>query len=109
MTIHIEDLSFDVIIGILDFERSKTQKIIVNLELTYPYDNNQFINYADIVSLIKNELRTRAYTLLEDALLGLKDLLQKNYPELQNLWLKISKPNIMPECTVSLSQSWNFS
>ncbi|MBU4111247.1 dihydroneopterin aldolase, partial [bacterium] len=33
MTIHIEDLQFQCIIGILDFERVKEQNIIINLTL----------------------------------------------------------------------------
>jgi len=31
MTIHIESLTFECIIGILDFERQKAQKVIVDL------------------------------------------------------------------------------
>jgi len=32
MTIHVEALTFDVIIGLLDFERDKPQKVIIDLE-----------------------------------------------------------------------------
>ena len=108
MTIHIEDLTFDVIIGLLDFERDKPQRVIVNLEASYEYSDDEFIDYADIVLLIQNELKEKRYTLLENALLGLKDVLYTTYPQLQTLSLKISKPDILPECTVSLSKTWNF-
>lgn len=72
MTIHIEALTFDVIIGLLDFERDKPQKVIIDLKASYAYTENEFIDYADMVLLIQNELKEKRYTLLEDALLGVK-------------------------------------
>lgn len=108
MTIHIEDLTFDVIIGLLDFERDRPQRVIINLEASYDYSENDFIDYADMVLLIQNELREKRYELLEEALLGLKEILTTAYPTIQTLLLKISKPDILPECTVSLSKTWHF-
>ena len=108
MTIHIEDLTFDVIIGLLDFEREKPQSVIINLQITYNYSDDQFIDYADIVLLMQNKLKEERYELLENALLGLKRVLYIAYPQLTSLTLKISKPNIIPECTVSLSKTWDF-
>ena len=37
MTLHIEDLKFQAIIGILDFERITPQNVIVNILITYEY------------------------------------------------------------------------
>ncbi|WP_373031179.1 dihydroneopterin aldolase [Sulfurovum sp.] len=108
MTIHIEALTFDVIIGLLDFERDKPQRVIINLEASYDYSDNKFIDYADMVFLIQNELKEKRYELLENALLGLKDILYTTYPNLKTLSLKISKPDILQECTVSLSKTWDF-
>ena len=108
MTIHIEDLTFDVIIGLLDFERDRPQRVIINLQASYEYNDDQFIDYADMVLLIQTELKEKRYELLENALLGLKEVLTTTYPDLQTLSLKISKPDILPQCTVSLSKTWNF-
>jgi dihydroneopterin aldolase len=108
MTIHIEDLTFDVIIGLLDFERDKPQRVIINLEASYDYNDDKFIDYADMVLLIQNELKEKRYELLENALIGLKEVLYTTYPDLQTLSLKISKPDILSNCTVSLSKNWNF-
>jgi dihydroneopterin aldolase len=108
MTIHIEDLTFEVIIGLLDFERDRPQRVIINLEASYDYSDNAFIDYADMVLLIQNELKGKRYELLENALLGLKEILTTAYPNIQTLSLKISKPDILPECTVSLSKTWDF-
>ena len=108
MTIHIENLSFEVIIGLLDFERTRPQRVIITLEATYAYSDNNFINYADIVMLIEEKLQQEKYALLENALLGIKTLLHQQYPNIQHLYIKISKPDIMDSCTVSLSKTWNL-
>lgn len=108
MTIHIEALTFDVIIGLLDFERDKPQKVIIDLEASYAYTENEFIDYADMVLLIQNELKEKRYTLLEDALLGVKNSIMTTYPKIKSLSLKIAKPDILPECSVALSNVWEF-
>jgi len=108
MKIHIEALTFNVIIGLLDFEREKPQRVIVNLEADYSYEKNNFIDYADMVLLIQNELKEKRYKLLEEALLGLKSVIYSTYPQLQTLSIKLAKPDILPECSVALSNSWSF-
>jgi dihydroneopterin aldolase len=107
MTIHIESLTFDTIIGLLDFERDKPQKVVIDLSASYTYET-EYLDYADIVTLIQNELKTQRYKLLEDALLGLKNTLIDTYPQIKTLWLKIAKPDILPECSVALSNEWEF-
>ena len=108
MIIHIEALTFEVIIGLLDFERDRPQRVTVDLEASYDYANENFIDYTDMVFLIKKELNEKKYELLEEALLGIKERLCSTYPQLKTLSLKIAKPDILPECTVALSHSWNF-
>ena len=108
MTIHIDDLQFDVIIGLLDFERDRPQRVVIDLEASYAYSNEDFINYADMVFLIQKELKEKRYELLEEALLGLKERLYTSYPQLKTLKLKIAKPDILKECSVALSHSWEF-
>jgi len=108
MRIHIDTLAFETIIGLLDFERDRPQRVIVDLEASYDYDNGDFINYADIVLHIQNELKEKKYKLLEEALLGLKERLHSHYPPLKTLKIKISKPDILDNCNVALSQNWEF-
>ncbi len=108
MTIHIDALQFDVIIGLLDFERERPQRVIIDLEASYDYSNQNFVNYADIASLIQKELKEKRYELLEESLLGLKNILFTTYPQLKTLKLKIAKPDILAECSVALSHSWKF-
>ena len=108
MTIHVEALEFDVIIGLLDFERDRPQRVIIDLEASYNYTNEEFINYADVVDLIQKNLKENRYKLLEEALLGVKILLCASYPHIQTLTLKISKPDILSQCSVALSNSWEL-
>ena len=108
MTIHVKNLTFDAIIGLLDFEREKPQQVIINLHILYDYANNKFIDYADIVFLIKENLKEKRYTLLENALLGLKEVLHTTYPQMKSLTIQIEKPDVLPECSVGLSESWLF-
>ena len=102
MKIHIEDLSFQCIIGLLDFERINPQEVIINLELDYEY-KNEFINYADVVNLIQNHLLEKKYELIETALDELFSLLAQTFPLIKQLQIKITKPNILPNCQVSVS------
>lgn len=102
MTIHIEDLKFQCIIGILDFERTTPQDVIINLIIEYNYKNT-FINYADIVEIIKKTMIKSEFFLIEDALESLNLKLIKEYKAIKSINLKITKPSILPDCKVSVS------
>ncbi len=107
MTIHIEDLRFQCIIGILDFERVTPQEVIINLTIDYEYVDT-FINYADVVSTIKEEMKKSTFLLVEDALESLSKTLKEKFLLIDKLFLKITKPSILPDCTVSVSSSYIF-
>jgi len=102
MTIHIEELRFQCIIGLLDFERHTPQDVIINLQLDYDYIN-EFINYADVTALIEKDLQEKKYELLETALNELFNLISQKFPLTKQLEIKISKPDILPNCRVSVS------
>ncbi|WP_294952059.1 dihydroneopterin aldolase [Sulfurovum sp.] len=108
MTIHIEALTLDVIIGLLDFERERTQRVIIDMKGSYRYESENFVDYADIVLLIEEELKEKRYELLEEALLGLQNVICTAYPQIKTLSLKITKPDILDKCHVALSQQWTF-
>ncbi len=107
MRIHIEDLKFQTIIGILDFERIIPQDVIINITIDYTYHDN-FINYADVVDSIKTDLVENQYFLLEDALNKLSLKLKKQFLIIDSLSLKITKPSILANCKVSVSNLYNF-
>lgn len=102
MKIYIENLSFDCIIGILDFERKNKQRVIVNLSFEYDFKKDYFIDYSEISKLIKQKMKKEKFKLLEEAILYLEKYLLKKY-KIKNLKIKISKPDILKNCLVSLS------
>lgn len=108
MTVHIEDLKFQCIIGILDFEREKPQDVIINTTIEYLYEHNNFINYADVAQHIKKQMETQQFYLVEDALQHLSQTLHQNFAKILTLSLKITKPSILSDCKVSVSEIFYF-
>ena len=107
MIITIEDLKFQTIIGILDFERKSEQDVIINLEITYSF-KDEFINYAEVAELIKTTMKSKKFLLIEDALLNLSQILKENFSTIEKLYLKITKPSILPDCKVSVAENYTF-
>ncbi len=107
MKIHVEDLKFQCIIGILDFEREKEQDIIISLEIEYEF-GDVFINYADVAAEVQNRMKQEKFLLIEDALKQLSQKLKENFPQISTLSLKITKPSILPNCRVSVSNFYSF-
>jgi dihydroneopterin aldolase len=107
MTIHIQELTFETIIGILDFERKTPQRVIIDIELEYAFDD-EFIDYALVVKSTKELMIKEQFLLIEDALLSIKEMIKKSYPQTKSLKIKVSKPDILSECRVALSNFWEF-
>ncbi len=108
MKIHIEALTFEAIIGLLEHERVTPQRVVVDLEASYSYTPGVFINYATLSTLIKELITTSKFELLEDALLTLEQNIKREYPAIDSLSLKITKPDILSECQVAVSNKWHY-
>ena len=105
MKILIEELTFECIIGILDFERETPQKVIINISFDYDFtDKSTFIDYSKVVNEIETIMQKEKFELLEDAILYIDSFLNTNY-KIENLEIKISKPNILTNCIVSLKNN----
>ncbi|GAA8949180.1 dihydroneopterin aldolase [Helicobacter pylori] len=102
--VHIHNLVFEVILGILEFERLKPQKISVNLDLFYTQlPNKAYLDYMEIQEIIQNTMQEKQYLLIEDALKDLSHVLKTRYKEISELYLKISKLEISPNSQVGAS------
>ena len=106
MKIHIDKLQIECIIGLLDFERVTKQLVIVDIEADYHYNTGDFVDYSQMAQSITTHLIEQEYELLEDALLGLRDTIFEGFSAIVALYVKISKPDILPHCSVALSDSW---
>jgi dihydroneopterin aldolase len=102
MKIEINKLRFKCIIGILPFERIKKQKVIINTSFEYIFTKDMFIDYSEVSALLKSTMKKQKFLLLEDAILYIEKLLLNKYP-ITNLQIKISKPDILKDCIVTLS------
>ncbi|GAA9806131.1 dihydroneopterin aldolase [Helicobacter pylori] len=102
--VHIHNLVFEAILGILEFERLKPQKISVNLDLFYTQlPNKAYLDYIKIQKLIQKMMQENQYLLIEDALKDLSHALKTRYSEISELYLKISKLEISPNSQVGAS------
>jgi len=105
MTIFIQNLSFKAILGILDFERVSPQNIEVDCEINYKYkkEKNNYIDYAKVVSLIETIMKSEKFFLIEDAIEKLFFTLKDKFPQIESMKITIYKPDIIPNCRVSVS------
>ncbi|HIP11705.1 MAG TPA: dihydroneopterin aldolase [Arcobacter sp.] len=105
LKVNIEDLTFDCIIGILDFEREKEQKVILDISFEYFFNDNgsNYIDYSEIVFFVEDTMKKEQFKLIEDAILFIRKKLKTKY-DIENLKIKISKPDIMLNCVVSVEE-----
>ena len=82
--------------------RIKKQRVIINISFEYGFSKDLFIDYSEVSNLIKTTMKKEKFLLLEDAILHLENLLNTKY-KIQNLSIQISKPDILKDCIVTLS------
>ncbi|HIY44352.1 dihydroneopterin aldolase [uncultured Helicobacter sp.] len=99
MTLLIQNLSLQAIIGILPQEREKKQNIIIDGEFSYEY-KGEYLNYVEIVEFLKFEFENNTYGLLEEALQDLKMKINSYFPSIIHFTLSIKKPQILNDCIV---------
>jgi len=102
MIVHVNELKFKTIIGILDFERVQKQDVVIDLAFEYNF-NGEYIDYSLVVQLIKETMHKEQFLLIEDAILTISKKLRTIFPNI--LWcdLTIAKPSILADCKVSVS------
>jgi len=108
MQIYIKNLTFDAIIGLLESERDKKQKVIIDVKIKYNYNQNGFIDYAKVVEMIKSTIISKKFKLIEEALETLIQEIKTKFPQANQIKLRISKPNILQDCTVGAKIKKNF-
>ena len=107
-TIYIENLQIEAIIGILDFERQKPQPVIAECTIAYLREGENFIDYAKVSHLIEEMLQKGQYLLIEDALDEIISAIKDTFFAIKSISLKLSKPEILTNCTVSVKKTINY-
>ena len=105
--IAIENLEFETIIGILEYERVKKQKVRVDCFISYE-DKESFIDYAKVVDNIKSTMIDSEFELIEYALDSLVEILKRKFCSIKSIKLTIFKPEIMSDCLVSVTKLKKF-
>ena len=106
MTIHIRELEFETIIGILKQERVHKQRVVIDVDIFY---TKGFIDYAEVAKYIKQVMQESEFALIEDALSALSIGLKQRFENMLEIELKIMKPDILQDCKVGVSKKFNFS
>lgn len=104
ISVFVDDLEFDTIIGLLDFERVKSQKIRVSME----FIADEFIDYAVVCKFTQKEFDNQKFYKVEDALEYFSFKFKDIYPTLKEFYMKISKPNIIVNAIVGAKIRKNY-
>ncbi len=99
--IYIENLTIDAVIGILDFEREKEQKVIIDMEIEYEFSKN-YLDYKEISDCVSQRIVEKKFFLIEEALQDLTKTLKEKFSPISFLKVKITKPNILKNCVVGV-------
>lgn len=112
--VYIRDLEFRAIVGVLESEREKKQDIILHAKIFYDYAQQSedahsvgFLDYAEVVKVIKHHIKSKKYGLLEDLLLGLNAILRKKFPMIKKMYLQAFKPSAIKGAQVGLGLKSN--
>lgn len=108
MTIHIDSLEFETIIGILENERITPQKVNVKCSAQYQHEKSSFIDYALVTRIIVKTMQNEKFELIETALETLSTVLKSRFPQIDKLYLRIDKPDILANCTVGVSMEYTY-
>lgn len=96
ITVLIENLEFKTIIGMLEFERTKAQKIKIDAK----FQAHEFIDYALVCEILENEFNKNKFVKVEDALNYFCDFFKKKYPTINYFFMKIIKKEILQNADV---------
>ncbi len=103
MKLSIRNLTFEAIIGILDFERTAPQPVEIACDITYSYKPGSFLDYAEAARLLESTVKREKFLLLEDAVEALFLKMREKFPAIETIEITISKPDILPNCRVCVS------
>lgn len=96
MRILIENLEFECIIGILDFERNSPQPV----RICAKFEADEFIDYAKTCTELEKIFKEQKFELIEDALNFCEAKFKKEIHTLKYFYMKILKPKILQNAVV---------
>ena len=104
ISVFVDNLEFDTIIGLLDFERVNSQKICVSME----FEACEFVDYATVCEITQREFNENKFYKVEDALEYFAIKFKATYPSLTKFYMNISKIEIVPNAIVGAKILKNY-
>lgn len=104
MEVIIKDFEISTIIGILEFERTMPQRILINAK----FKAKEFVDYDKMCEIFKINFDLMKFELIEDAILYFEELFKKEIPSLLELNLEILKLDIIKNAKVGVSNSKKY-
>ncbi|MGM0533962.1 MAG: dihydroneopterin aldolase [Campylobacterota bacterium] len=106
MTIHLHRFEFETIIGILESERTRKQKVRIFCDIEH---TRGFVDYARAAEVIRRDMDDNRYETVEEALEGVASALKARFDVIESIALSIYKPDILPNCLPGATKKFNFS
>lgn len=100
----IENLRFECIIGVLDFERERAQAV----EVSAKFVAGEFVDYGVVCADFRREFAARKFEFIEDALGFFAGFFADKFPTLKRLKIRVVKPQIIAGAQVGAQGSWKF-
>ncbi|MBX7490528.1 dihydroneopterin aldolase [Helicobacter turcicus] len=105
--IALEELELECIIGILPFEREKMQKICIDAEFVVE-KKVEYLDYRLLKDHIANAF-AKEFGLLEEAHDYFLGTIPKDFPQIKEFWIKITKLEIFSDCKVAITSHYKRS
>jgi dihydroneopterin aldolase len=93
----IKDASFLCNIGVTRQERSKKQKILIDVELFFSVGHT--VNYSQVYALIKSIVKEKEYKLIETMAENVAEEVLKKFP-IKKIVVRIKKPSALADRNV---------
>jgi dihydroneopterin aldolase len=106
MTLHIERLEFETIIGLLPREREAAQRVEVWAQIEVEEGGtapDEIVDYVTIIELIQTTMRERKFFTLEEALEDIGKRISAVSTKICAVFIKIMKPDIIANAVVGVS------
>ena len=99
MTVIIQNLTFETIIGLLPHEREIPQRVVIDAEFDIN-ENTMVLDYASVSEDIKRLFTCKGFETVEESLTLTLSHLKSKYPFITRIKMKIIKPDILCDCEV---------
>lgn len=96
ITTLIKDYEFETIIGLLEFERTNSQKVRINVE----FQSSDFIDYVEVINYIEFIYNEYKFKTVENSLEVCSKSLKDKFSSLTSLKMEILKTEILNNALV---------